>query len=280
MLYNFLIKLTIVKYIVVIILMDNMFRHGPGFSGETDDGNQRKADELRKVIRKTKALFELKASLYPISRLFKEKAPLDNERAEKRAQFIEATKEKLIEASKNNSRQVYDGPETSGETYIFDHYLSYFNREERTAQQGYNFKETVAFRMVESVSDDGEPYGDELFGHFILPIDFIAAANLNTLNVDEWLNNIDAVYLKIIYDQSKNLMPVEYLISNEGVTTYRPIFSAEEADRELEPIFDDDREIVEEIIRSDINEADIVAELFERLAKMRLFRFKTSTYLV
>jgi hypothetical protein len=113
-----------------------------------------------------------------------------------------------------------------------------------------------------------------------LPIDFIAAANLNTLNVDEWLNNIDAVYLKIIYDQSKNLMPVEYLISNEGVTTYRPIFSAEEADRELEPIFDDDREIVEEIIRSDINEADIVAELFERLAKMRLFRFKTSTYLV
>ena len=100
-------------------------------------------------------------------------------------------------------------------TYPLQQYLDYSDPSEKTAQQGKKYVETVSFRLVEDIDEDGEAQGDEMIVRFMLPQSFLMAANVGSMEVDNWLATVDEVVVKhISSDKTKPVLP-EYIISTE-----------------------------------------------------------------
>jgi hypothetical protein len=222
--------------------------------------------------------FELIASkLSPVSQDIESTRDFSDQLTKKRFELINGVVAVFIDACNNNMWQRIATDLGYGSGNYFEHYLSYFTPQEKTAQTGNKLVESVAFKMVEKIADDGSISGDEMYGHLVLPIEFVYEANSGKADISTWLEGVphDGVYLKYYYEKSKNILPVEYKITDDNVSIFKMHNNIYESIDGTEPIIVDGIDLEKEYVESSIAEAKIVADLLNKLAAMKLYKIKT-----
>jgi hypothetical protein len=251
------------------------------YVGRGDEFNKeflKSSEELKNAL----VLFEMLASRLPIGQDMESARTFSNELAEKRYKLICGVVGIFVDACIENMLQRPPQFLADDSSRNFEHYLTYFTAQEKTAQTGEKFVESVGFRMVENIDEDGEAQGDEMFGHLVLPIDFVYSVNSGEIEINSWLDMVqhDGVYLKYYYDNKlKNKLPIEFKITEDSVAVFEIKKSPDDAVRDMQSIFgtseNEEISLEEEVAKSNITEAKIVAGLLDKLAVMKLYKFKT-----
>jgi hypothetical protein len=252
-----------------------------GYFWENDIGKEHierfnaEVDLESKRLMLAKQAFEKHIAMSPIDQAYEHKEELDDIRETTRLMFIDRAKDCLVDACMRHFSQYLDIEQNTEDTsYPLQQYLKYSEVSEKKAQSGLNFVEAVSFRMVEDVDDNGEPVGDEMLVRFNLPSTFIPAANIGSIEVDNWLAAVDEVIVDFKPSDEKVDKLPEYLISAEVAYPYKPLYEKhmkQLVDKLLKKLLKVDEQ---EMLKENIKEADSILSILPKLGTMKLYPFK------
>jgi hypothetical protein len=248
---------------------------------ENNWGQQEEFDKFNQEIAETSddfntaiQIFEAKMALS----LIDDKAEIVEIGGETRKELISATKKTLRSACNNNYLQYLEivrlskekkPDQTKKQDYVFYDFLHYWEPKETVVQKGEFPVEAVGYKMVEGITDDGEPYGDEMHVRFVLPRNFLLSANIGDIEIENWLSSIDEVFIEYAYDRLTGLPPEVFSVSLNSFVNHN--MSLANLKQQMEQI-----RHPEDIIGKDEDHANLIGSIlniYEKQGTMKLFPF-------
>jgi len=194
-------------------------------------------------------------------------------RREAAAALIDASVVFMLKAIDQNTQQFeqIDGYAGDKTQFPFDHYISTSLPSEQMAQEGLEFKHTVAFRFVEEIDlIDNEARGDDLEIHITAPGGLVLDESTDALVIAEWLRDTKEVYLRYMHQTDGIPTTTMYRVSKQGFHQYTPIG---ETDFELELEFQFLMERAKNNML-DYMEIEMTIDFYEKIGQMKLYPFE------
>jgi len=247
-----------------------------GQQEEFDRFNQEVA-EATSELNKAKEKFEATLAL---------SLPLDSSEIKEvgettRHKIIIAAKSTLRSACNNNYLQYLEINRLSEEksnakpkrneekTFTFYDYLHYWEPKETAVRRGKYPVEAVGFRLVEGITDDGEPYGDEMHVRFVLPRHFLLSANIGDIETENWFGSIDEVFIEYDYNPLKNKLPEVFSVRLDSFINHNK--SLENLKKQIKEV-----ESPQDILGKDSEKSSLLInaiDIYQKFGTMKLFYF-------
>jgi hypothetical protein len=137
-----------------------------------------------------------------------------------RTLFVYDSKRTLDSVCRKNFNEFLNLEEAymAGEPYDFKHFIQYSLKEEEFAQEGFEYRSAVGYRLKARAGSDNE--NDEMHVRFIIPEGLILDESTPEEEVQDWFEDIKEVYIE--YDRKTDLgfQAEIYRVSQEGLQKY------------------------------------------------------------
>lgn len=191
-----------------------------------------------------------------------------------RSIFLDKSRELLFDAISMDIEQFQALAEYPGKKFKFDIYHTENLNSEKTAQEGYEYKPTIGFRMSDEISPKGDPVGD------ILEVRFISKDNLSineftdTKKLIDLLEKPDEAFMRYSkIDNAGNITKSALLrISVDGVQLNEPVIQNQSMDELIEMTSVGEES---DYIDFDLQLAGGMVGYINKLVQMKLVRSKS-----
>lgn len=231
MLYTKTLILTIPKIIVVIYIMVENYGFKTGQKESDSLFNERVADNSIKLEQltnehfKRRRIFEKRIFFRFVGKKSK-KDDYDKQkqsaeiRQDTRELFLMDAKSTLDGVCRRNFTEFWDLEEAqkNNQPYEFKHYIQYSLKEEEMAQEGFEYRSTVGYKLAALA--DSKNFGDEMYIRFVVPEELILDDDTPEEEVEQWFDGIKDVYVEYDKKTKKGTQTEIFRISKDGLQSY------------------------------------------------------------